>query len=390
MLKRGLSALFILSCLNPGFGLVRPLVVNRERGLSNVRAGLHLRRLGERSMAICAAPTSVMDSVGSIATKALSFGSTVWDFSRPHTVVGSLFSGVALFMFACPGQWGSALLWQKLLPTLAPALLMNLYITGLNQLTDVDIDKINKPYLPVAAGALKHSHGTAIVAGSLLMSLFLSRTASWPMKFVLLGSCILGSLYSLPPFRLKRFPLLAAFSIFVVRGALVNIGFFLEAKLQVVGVREIVNEGILAACVRFPEVVALATFFSLFGIVIAVIKDVPDVRGDKMYAIPSFSVQFGARTAFHFGWNLLVALLGGSGISFLGSIALSKNPIVALGLQRVVARTVLGIALSVMAVSVRRMSLKVDAEDPKAVFANYMVLWNYFYGCYGLLPLAAL
>ena len=385
------ALLLLLSCLlGSGLGLVGPLVVIRERGLPKVSAVLHFRRLRERSMAILSAPTSVMDRVGLTAGKAISFGSTVWDFSRPHTVVGSLFSGIALFMFACPGQWGSALLWQKLLPTLFPALLMNLYITGLNQLTDVEIDKINKPYLPVAAGALEHSHGTAIVVGSLLLSLFLSRTASWPMKFVLLGSCVLGSLYSMPPFRLKRFPLLAAFSIFVVRGALVNIGFFLEAKLQVVGVREIVNEGILAACIRFPEVVALAIFFSLFGIVIAVMKDVPDVRGDKMYAIPSFSVQFGARPAFHFGWNLLVTLLGGSGISFLGSIALTKNPVVALGLQRVVARTVLGIALSVMAVSVRRMSLKVDAEDPKAVFANYMTLWNYFYGCYGLLPLAAL
>jgi 4-hydroxybenzoate polyprenyltransferase len=32
------------------------------------------------------------------------------------------------------------------------AVLINIYVTGLNQVFDVDIDKINKPYLPIAAG----------------------------------------------------------------------------------------------------------------------------------------------------------------------------------------------------------------------------------------------
>ncbi len=41
-----------------------------------------------------------------------------------------------------------------LLQALLPALLMNIAIVGLNQLTDVEIDRVNKPYLPLASGEL--------------------------------------------------------------------------------------------------------------------------------------------------------------------------------------------------------------------------------------------
>lgn len=37
---------------------------------------------------------------------------------------------------------------------LASALLMNVCIVGLNQLYDVEIDKVNKPYLPLASGEM--------------------------------------------------------------------------------------------------------------------------------------------------------------------------------------------------------------------------------------------
>ena len=40
------------------------------------------------------------------------------------------------------------------LQALIPALLMNVCIVGLNQLYDVEIDKINKPYLPLASGEM--------------------------------------------------------------------------------------------------------------------------------------------------------------------------------------------------------------------------------------------
>jgi len=49
---------------------------------------------------------------------------------------------------------------------------MNLYITGLNQVTDVEIDKVNKPYLPIASGELSKKDGIFIVVASLFAALF--------------------------------------------------------------------------------------------------------------------------------------------------------------------------------------------------------------------------
>lgn len=327
--------------------------------------------------------------LGALLSDGAAFAKTVWDFSRPHTVVGSGISLVSVFLFSCsPSSWSTPRFRNTLLSALLPSLAMNLYITGLNQVTDIELDKINKDYLPLASGALRKSHGISIVIASLLASLWISRAASWPMKLVLWGSCALGSAYSLPPLRLKRFPMLAAFCILVVRGALVNMGFFLEAKLKVAGVSEIANEGLLASFARFPESVALSVFFAVFGLVIAVAKDVPDVKGDRIFSIQSFSVRFGARRAFEAAWRLLVALLGGSGVGVLALAAVAG--VRDGGPLKLATRVLLGGALNGLAWDVWRRSVNVDPDNSQLVFSNYMSLWNTFYACYLLLPLAAL
>jgi 4-hydroxybenzoate polyprenyltransferase len=135
----------------------------------------------------------------------------VWDFTRPHTIIGSCISIISLYLFAVPQSlWKTPAFAASLLSALFPSLLMNLYITGLNQVTDIGIDKINKPYLPLASGALSPAAGVGIVLASLALSLANIKSMAWPLQYTLLGSALLGTAYSLPPFRLKRFPLLAA------------------------------------------------------------------------------------------------------------------------------------------------------------------------------------
>lgn len=55
---------------------------------------------------------------------------------------------------------------RALLQALGPALLMNICIVGLNQLYDVEIDRVNKPYLPLASGELSEQQGRWLVAGT--------------------------------------------------------------------------------------------------------------------------------------------------------------------------------------------------------------------------------
>lgn len=82
------------------------------------------------------------------------------------------------------------------------------YIVGLNQLCDVEIDRINKPHLPVAAGEFSRQTAQLIVAvtGMLVLAVL---TGPWLLATVGISLAI-GTAYSLPPVRLKRFPFWAS------------------------------------------------------------------------------------------------------------------------------------------------------------------------------------
>src|SRR5207253_263687 len=60
--------------------------------------------------------------------------------------------------------------------TLVAALAVNVSIVGVNQITDVEIDRINKPYLPIAAGDLTLPQAKAIVAAATALPLAMALT----------------------------------------------------------------------------------------------------------------------------------------------------------------------------------------------------------------------
>lgn len=220
----------------------------------------------------------------------------IWDFSRPHTIIGSSISILSVYLFSIPRVfWGTRLFLEGFLNALVPSLLANIYITGLNQVTDIEIDRINKPYLPLASGNMSKSMGVTLVTICGILATLLVWNASSYLKTAVLGSMFLGTIYSLPPFRLKRYPLLAAFCILTVRGALVNLGFFFDAKQSVLNLP---LEPVSVLLRVYPESVFANLFFAIFGLVIALMKDVPDVSGDTENNIRTFSVRLGSTTMF--------------------------------------------------------------------------------------------
>ena len=77
--------------------------------------------------------------------KAPPFPLVLWRFTRPHTIIGSAIAIPSIFLLAAP-TYQSFFTWRcmaSLIYAAVPSLFMNLYITGLNQITDVEIDKIN-------------------------------------------------------------------------------------------------------------------------------------------------------------------------------------------------------------------------------------------------------
>lgn len=102
---------------------------------------------------------------------------SVWRFGRPHTLIGTTISIVSVTACAVDNQ--EQLQEKAVLVSLGVAvltsLLMNIYIVGLNQMTDIAIDRVNKPQLPVASGELTVSQGWGLVYGCVLASLSIGR-----------------------------------------------------------------------------------------------------------------------------------------------------------------------------------------------------------------------
>jgi homogentisate phytyltransferase/homogentisate geranylgeranyltransferase len=327
-------------------------------------------------------------SPSSSNTEKIPFPLVLWRFTRPHTIIGSALAIPALHMLAAPTYTAafSMRTLASMLFAMTPSLLMNLYITGLNQVTDVEIDKVNKPDLPIAAGILSMKAATITVVVSLILSLVMGLShpvfSTQGLNLALLSSAILGTLYSLPPARLKRFPFLAAFCIVAVRGAVINAGFFAHAKVAAFGDT---SATVMSCLTSDPRCMLSSLYFAVFGVVIALMKDVPDVKGDALSNVRTFSVRLGQKRIFGLMHRLLSALFLGVGASFLqGAWARVAGASQAIR----VGRGIVGVSSILAGLSVQREARPVDPEDPKEVYGFYMHLWKLFYLSYLVLQLA--
>ena len=97
---------------------------------------------------------------------------------------------------------------------------MNICIVGMNQIFDVDIDKTNKPYLPLASGEWSLNTGISMAVSTGLVAVLLALyIGSTPLLATVVGSLLLGIAYSvdLPFLRWKKYPVLAMGCILSVR-----------------------------------------------------------------------------------------------------------------------------------------------------------------------------
>ena len=97
----------------------------------------------------------------------------LYKVTRPHTIRGTILASIAGTIRALvdtPGALASAK-WGALLPRaligMVALLLGNAFIVGINQIYDEKIDKMNKPFLPVASGEMskKFAWATVLSAG---------------------------------------------------------------------------------------------------------------------------------------------------------------------------------------------------------------------------------
>ncbi|MEB3179393.1 MAG: homogentisate phytyltransferase [Nostocaceae cyanobacterium] len=286
-----------------------------------------------------------------------------WKFSRPHTIIGTSLSVWGLYIIAVAlGNTNPTLL--PVLGAWIACLSGNIYIVGLNQLEDVEIDRINKPHLPIAAGEFSRQTGQIIVGITGILALVLA----WLLGPFLLGmvglSLAIGTAYSLPPIRLKRFPFWAALCIFGVRGTIVNLGLFLHFTWVLKNQQSIP-----------PAVWALTLFILVFTFAIAIFKDIPDMEGDRQYNITTFTIKLGQKAVFNLAlWVLnacyLVMILAGlSAIAGVNQLFLISTHLGLLALMWWRSRAV-------------------DLQDKSSIASCYQFIWKLFYLEYLIFPAA--
>ncbi len=296
----------------------------------------------------------------------MTWASSLWKFSRPHTIIGTSLSVFALYLIALAttNQAVSLTNIEQMLAVWLACVCGNIYIVGLNQLWDVEIDRINKPHLPLASGAFSRQQGRWIVGLTGMLAIIIAGLAGKWLSITVATSLFIGTAYSLPPIRLKRFPLLAAFCILSVRGIVVNLGLFLHFGDKL-NSQETLN----------PYVWTLTLFILLFTIAIAIFKDVPDLEGDRQYRIKTFTLVLGKATVFNLSRGVITFCYLGmimAGIFWLSSL----NVVLFVGYHLIL----LG--------CLWWRSQDVDLSQKSAIASFYQFIWKLFFLEYLLFPVA--
>ncbi|KAH1238923.1 Glycinol 4-dimethylallyltransferase [Glycine max] len=253
------------------------------------------------------------------------------------------------------------------LQAVLPQLFIEIYLSGVNQLYDLEIDKINKPHLPIASGQFSFKTGVIVSASFLALSVgFTWITGSWPLIWNLIVISSTWTAYSIdvPLLRWKRYPLVAAMCMVSTWAFALPISFFHHMQTVV-----------LKRPISFPRsltfVVAFMTFYSMG---LALSKDIPDVEGDKEHGINSLSVRLGQKRVFWicvflFEMAFGVGLLAGASSSYLHT------------------KIVTGLGNVVLASILLYQAKSVDLNNKASTGFFYMFIWKLLYAAFFLMAL---
>lgn len=324
------------------------------------------RRVLSRNV-IASAAEGAYSPEPSFTEKIVAFKQAFWKFLRPHTIRGTILGSIAVTSKALlenPAliDWG---LFPKALLGVLALLCGNGYIVGINQIYDVDIDAVNKPFLPVAAGEMSPGLAWFLCVVLAVAGLGITAFNFGPLisKLYAFG-LFLGTIYSVPPLRLKRSAVAAFLIIATVRGFLLNFGVY-----------HAVRAALGLPFQWSPPIAFITSFVTVFATVIAITKDLPDVEGDKKYGIDTFATRLGVRNITFLGSGLLL-------INYIAAIALAlRLPASFNALIMVPCHALLAIALTYQ-------TIKLDAAKygQTAIAGFYRFIWNLFYAEYLILP----
>jgi 4-hydroxybenzoate polyprenyltransferase len=209
------------------------------------------------------------------------------EFSRPFTLVAPALgfaSGAVTAAGAAPREpWSVDLVVYPLIG-LTMAAVLNAASNALNQIYDLEIDRINKPKRPLPSSRLSHREAWVFTVVSYAVALLLAwlvapggrRECFW----IVLIATFITILYSVPPFRTKRLGIWANVTIAIPRGVLLKVAGWSAVK-SVVGV----------------EPWFIGAIFGLFLLGASTTKDFADMEGDARGGCRTLPIIYGVKKA---------------------------------------------------------------------------------------------
>jgi 4-hydroxybenzoate polyprenyltransferase len=209
------------------------------------------------------------------------------EFARPFTLIApalGFLSGAFTAIGARPPEVWS---WPLLVPPIlgvAMAAIFNAGSNGLNQIYDLDIDRVNKGKRALPSGRMTMGEAWAFTviayAATLLLAWLVDPAGRRECFWIVAIAVVLTYAYSVPPLRTKRRGFLANVTIAIPRGLLLKVAGWSSVKT-----------------VAGFEPWYIGAIFGLFLLGASTTKDFADMEGDRLGGCRTLPILYGVRRA---------------------------------------------------------------------------------------------
>jgi len=209
------------------------------------------------------------------------------DLARPFTLVApalGFVSGALTAVGAAPREpWSPSLLVAPLIGS-AMAAVLNAGNNALNQIYDLEIDRINKPKRPLPSERLTIAQvwwfTNVTYAVALVLAWLVAPAGRHECFWLVAVAVVCTYIYSVPPMRTKRLGIWANVTIAIPRGVLLKVAGWSSVK-TIAGL----------------EPWYIGAIFGLFLLGATTTKDFADMDGDRRGGCRTLPIQYGVRRA---------------------------------------------------------------------------------------------
>jgi 4-hydroxybenzoate polyprenyltransferase len=209
------------------------------------------------------------------------------EFSRPFTLVAPALgfaSGAVTAYGAAPREpWHPDLIVYPVIG-LTMAAVLNAASNALNQIYDLEIDRINKPKRPLPSGRLSMHAAWVFTAAAYAVALVLAWLVAPAGRhecfWIVVIATAITVLYSVPPARTKRLGIWANVTIAIPRGVLLKVAGWSSVKT-----------------IMGSEPWYIGAIFGLFLLGASTTKDFADMEGDARGGCRTLPIIYGVKRA---------------------------------------------------------------------------------------------